>query len=317
VSDLPFDVPVTAGAGAGVRVGAGTLAGLTRRDAVRAAACAHLDRRRRLGRLATVMCVGALALSLLPLVALVVYVVSRGLPALSGGFLVHTPTPEGIPGNGIGNAVVGTLIIVALAMAMAVPVGLAAALFVVERPGRLSGALRLAADVLTGTPSIAIGVFAYLTFVLAFGYSGLAGSFALAVLMLPIMLRADEEAMSTVPDELWEAGLALGSPRARVVRSVVLRSALPGIVTGNLLAMARAIGETAPLIFTIFGSQFFVFRPTAPMAALPLTIYTNATEPYADAQRTAWGTALVLMVLVVLLSVAARAVAAYLHRKAR
>jgi phosphate transport system permease protein len=135
--------------------------------------------------------------------------------------------------------------------------------------------------------------------------------------MLPIMLRANEEAMFTVPDDLWEAGLALGSPRARVVRSVVMRSALPGIVTGNLLAMARAIGETAPLIFTIFGSQFFVFRPTAPMAAMPLTIYTNATQAYPDAQRTAWGTALVLMVLVVVISVAARAVAAHMNRKTK
>jgi phosphate transport system permease protein len=298
-------------------LGEGALDAAARRDTVRATARDHLARRRRRGRLATLSCTCALVLSLVPLVALVGYVISRGLPALSGGFLVHAPTPEGIPGNGIGNAIVGTLIILAIAMAMAVPVGLATALFVVERPGKLSGALRFGADVLTGAPSIAIGVFAYVTFVLAFGYSGLAGSFALAVLMLPIMLRADEEAMFTVPDDLWEAGLALGSPRARVVRSVVLRSALPGIVTGNLLAVARAIGETAPLIFTIFGSQFFVFRPTSPMAAMPLTIYSSATQPYADAQRTAWGTALVLMVLVVLLSVAARAVAASLHRKAR
>jgi phosphate transport system permease protein len=292
-------------------------AGVARRHAVRSATRRHLARRRHLGRLATVLCAGALCISLVPLVALVGYVISRGLPALSAGFLVHTPTPEGIPGNGIGNAIVGTLIIVALAMAMAVPVGLATALFVVERPGKLSATLRFGADVLTGAPSIAIGVFAYVTFVLAFGFSGLAGSFALAVLMLPIMLRANEEAMSTVPGELWEAGLALGSPRARVVRSVVLRSALPGIVTGNLLAMARAIGETAPLIFTIFGSQFYVFRPTAPMAAMPFTIYDNATQAYPDAQRTAWGTALVLMVLVVVLSIAARAVASRLHRRAR
>ncbi|HYA68807.1 MAG TPA: phosphate ABC transporter permease PstA [Acidimicrobiales bacterium] len=288
-----------------------------RREAVRTGARRRLARRRLVGKMAVGACAVALCLSLVPLVALVVYVVSRGLPALSGGFLVHTPTPEGIPGNGIGNAIVGTVIIVAVAMAVAVPVGLAAALFVVERPGRLSGALRFAADVLTGAPSIAIGVFAYAVFVVAFGYSGLAGSFALAVLMLPIMLRVDEEAMFGVPDDLWEAGLALGSPRARVVRSVVLRSALPGIVTGNLLAMARAIGETAPLIFTIFGSQFYVWRPTAPMAAMPLTIYTNATQAYPDAQRTAWGTALVLMALVVILSVAARAVAAHLNRKAR
>jgi phosphate transport system permease protein len=290
-----------------------------RRDFVRRTVLRSLARRRLWGRVASSLCVVTLCISLVPLIALVGYIVSRGLPALSGGFLVNAPTPEGIPGNGIGigNVIVGTVIIVGLAMAMAVPVGLGAALFVVERPGKLSGTLRFAADVLTGAPSIAIGVFAYAVFVVTFGYSGLAGSFALAVLMLPIMLRANEEAMFTVPDELWEAGLALGSPRARVVRSVVLRFALPGIVSGNLLAMARAIGETAPLIFTIFGSQFFVFRPTAPMAAMPLTIYTNATQAYPDAQRTAWGTALVLMVLVVVLSVAARALAAHLNRKTR
>ena len=293
------------------------LAAVVRRDLVRETARRSLARRRLAGRVATSLCTVALCVSLVPLVALIAYVVSRGLPALSGGFLVHTPTPEGIPGNGIGSAIVGTLVIVGLAMAMAVPVGLAASLFVVERPGRLSGVLRFVANVLTGAPSIAIGVFAYAVFVVNFGYSGLAGSFALAVLMLPIMVRVNEEAMLTVPDDLWEAGLALGSPRARVVRSVVIRSALPGIVTGNLLAMARAIGETAPLIFTIFGSQFFVFRPTSPMSAMPLTIYSNATQAYPDAQQTAWGTALVLMVLVVILSIAARMVAAHLNRKTR
>jgi phosphate transport system permease protein len=292
-------------------------AAATRRDLVRDTARRSLARRRLAGRVAASLCIAALCISLVPLIALVSYIVSRGLPALGGGFLVHAPTPEGIPGNGIGNAIVGTIIIVAMAMAMAVPVGLAAALFVVERPGKLSGTLRFCADVLTGAPSIAMGVFAYGVIVVNFGYSGLAGSFALAVLMLPIMLRANEEAMFTVPDDLWEAGLALGSPRARVVRSVVLRSALPGIVTGNLLAMARAVGETAPLIFTIFGSQFFVLRPTAPMQAMPLTIYDDATQAYADVQQTAWGTALVLMVLVVILSVAARLVAGYLNRKTR
>ena len=290
-------------------------AAAARRDLVRDTARRSLARRRLAGRVAASLCIAALCISLVPLIALVSYIVSRGLPALGGGFLVHAPTPEGIPGNGIGNAIVGTIIIVA--MAMAVPVGLAAALFVVERPGKLSGTLRFCADVLTGAPSIAMGVFAYGVIVVNFGYSGLAGSFALAVLMLPIMLRANEEAMFTVPDDLWEAGLALGSPRARVVRSVVLRSALPGIVTGNLLAMARAVGETAPLIFTIFGSQFFVLRPTAPMQAMPLTIYDDATQAYADVQQTAWGTALVLMVLVVILSVAARLVAGYLNRKTR
>jgi len=288
-----------------------------RRDLVRDTARRSLARRRLAGRVAASLCTTALCISLVPLIGLVTYIVSRGLPALSLGFLVHTPTPEGIPGNGIGNAIVGTVVIVVLAMAMAVPVALATALFVVERPGKLSGTLRFAADVLTGAPSIAIGVFAYAIIAANFGYSGFAGAFALAVLMLPIMLRADEEAMFTVPDELWEAGLALGSPRSRVVRSVVLRGALPGIVTGNLLAMARAIGETAPLIFTIFGSSFYVLNPTKPTDAMPLAILNNATQAYPDAQRTAWGTALVLMVLVVILSVAARSVAGYLNRKTR
>jgi len=288
-----------------------------RRDLVRDTARRSLARRRLAGRVAASLCTIALCISLVPLIGLVTYIVSRGLPALSLGFLVHTPTPEGIPGNGIGNAIVGTVVIVVLAMAMAVPVALATALFVVERPGKLSGTLRFAADVLTGAPSIAIGVFAYAIIAANFGYSGFAGAFALAVLMLPIMLRADEEAMFTVPDELWEAGLALGSPRSRVVRSVVLRGALPGIVTGNLLAMARAIGETAPLIFTIFGSSFYVLNPTKPTDAMPLAILNNATQAYPDAQRTAWGTALVLMVLVVILSVAARSVAGYLNRKTR
>ncbi len=291
--------------------------GAVRRDLIRRATGRRIWRRRRFSHVATALCVVAMCLSLTPLVSLLGYIVARGLPAISFGFLVHTPTPIGVPGNGIGNAIVGTVIIVGLAMVMAVPVGVAAALFVVEHPGRLSGTLRFAADVLTGTPSIAIGVFAYAVIALNFGFSALAGSFALAVLMLPIMLRANEEAMFGVPAELWEAGLALGSRRSRVVRSVVLRSALPGMVTGNLLAMARAVGETAPLIFTIFGSQFYALRPTAPMAALPLTIYSDATQPFPAAQQTAWGAALVLVVLVVVVSAAARVVSARLNRKAR
>ncbi|HMK99031.1 MAG TPA: phosphate ABC transporter permease PstA [Acidimicrobiales bacterium] len=296
-----------------------TLSGpqLSQRELVRATAERRIGRRRVRSRLATAACAVTVCLSLAPLVSLIAYIIDRGARTLSLGFLVHTPKPIFVPGNGIGNAIVGTLIIVGLAMAMAVPVGLAASLFVMEGPRRLSGTIRFAADVLSGTPSIAIGVFAYAVIVLTIGYSGLAGSFALAVLMLPIMVRADEEAMAAVPAELWEAGLALGTRRGRIVRSVVLRSALPGIVTGNLLAMARAIGETAPLIFTIFGSQFYALRPTAPMSAMPLVIYTDATEPFKSAQATAWGTALVLLVLVVVVSVAARAVAAVMTRKAR
>jgi phosphate transport system permease protein len=253
-------------------------------------------------------------------VALVAYTTSRGLHALSWTFLSHTPTPPGIPGGGISNAIVGSVIIVGIAAAIAVPVGTMCALFLVERRGRLAGALRFAADVLTGVPSIALGIFAYAVFVgpHILSYSGLVGSFALAVLMVPIVIRASEAAMRGVPRDLWEGGLALGVRRSRVVRSVVLRGALPGLVTANLLAVARAVGETAPLLFTVLGgSTLFATNPLQPMGALSLTIYSNGTQPYPAAQQIAWGTAFVLLSLVLVLSVVSRVVSARLNRQAR
>src|ERR1019366_7489735 len=181
------------------------------------------------------------------------------------------------------------------AVVMAVPIGTMCALFLVERRGRLAGALRFAADVLTGVPSIALGIFAYAVLVgpgsLLGHFSGLAGSFALAVLMLPIVVRASEAAMRTVPRDLWEAGLALGVRRSRVVRSVVLRGALPGLVTGNLLAVARAVGETAPLLFTVLGSSVLETNPFQPMDAMPLRILTDGTQANAHLQTVAWATA--------------------------
>jgi len=289
-----------------------------RRDLVRESARRSLVRRRLLGRAAIVLCVVAVAVSLAPLVALVAYTTSRGIHALSWTFLTHIPTPPGIPGGGVSNAIVGTVIIVGVAVAMAVPVGIMAALFLVERTGRIASALRFAADVLTGVPSIAVGAFAVAVFVDPFDhYSGLVGSFALATLMLPIVIRANEAAMRSVPRDLWEAGLALGVRRSRVVRSVVLRGALPGLVTGNLLAVSRAVGETAPLLFTIFGSGFLVANPTQPMQALPLTIFTDGTSAQPSSQLIAWGSAFVLLVLVLVLSVVARVVSARLNRQAR
>jgi len=307
VSDTVFAVdPDAAGA-----IGA-------RRDLVRESARRSLVRRRLVGRGAIVLCVAAVAVSLAPLVALVAYTTSRGIHALSWSFLTHAPTPPGIPGGGISNAIVGTVIIIGVAIAMAVPVGMTAALFLVERRGPVANALRFAADVLTGVPSIAVGIFAFSVLVAPFDhYSGLVGSFALAALMLPIVIRANEAAMRSVPRDLWEAGLALGVRRARVVRSVVLRGALPGLVTGNLLAVSRAVGETAPLLFTIFGSQFFVTNPTQPMNALPFTIFIDGTSAQSSAQLIAWGAALVLLVLVLVLSVVARIVSARLNRQAR
>jgi len=293
----------------------------TRRALVRESARRSLARRRIIGRTAIVLCVVAVGISLAPLVALVAYTTSRGIRALSWGFLTHVPTPPGIPGGGISSAIVGSVIIVGLATAMAVPVGTMCALFLVERRGHIAGAVRFAADVLTGVPSIALGIFAYAVLVgpgsLIGHFSGLAGSFALAVLMLPIVIRASEAAMRAVPRDLWEAGLALGVRRSRVVRSVVLRGALPGLVTGNLLAVARAVGETAPLFVTVLGSTLVVTNPLQPMGALSLTIFGDGTQPYPAAQQIAWGTAFVLLTLVLFLSVVARVVSARLNRQAR
>jgi phosphate transport system permease protein len=191
---------------------------------------------------------------------------------------------------------------------MAAPIGLLCALYLYERAGRLSGSLRFSADVLSGVPSIVIGIFAYEVVVRPMHHaSGLAASIALAILMLPIMVRADEEAIRSVPVDLQEAGAALGAPRWRVVRSVVLRGSLPGLVAGNLLALARSIGETAPLLFTL----------ASPTFAMTLLIYTDGEQPYASSQQTAWATALVLLSAVLALSILARIIAWSLTRRAR
>jgi phosphate transport system permease protein len=279
-----------------------------RRQLVRATARRSLRRRRLTGRVYQGLCAVAVLVGLVPLVALIYYVTARGVSVLSIGFLTHAPTPPGIPGGGISTAIEGTAKIVGLALVMAIPVGLFVALFLYERRGRLAGAIRFSADVCTGVPSIIIGIFAYALLVRPLHhFSDLAASFALAVLMLPIMIRADEEAMRTVALDLWEAGIALGARRSSVARSVVLRGALPGMVTGNLLALARAVGETAPLLVTV----------AAPTFAMTLFIYAEGTEAFSAAQQAAAGTAFVLLAFVLLLSIGARAVAWQLTRKAR
>ncbi|MGO8687374.1 MAG: phosphate ABC transporter permease PstA [Candidatus Dormibacteria bacterium] len=277
-----------------------------RRELIQATAERSLLRRRISGRIAQGLCALAALAAVAPLVTLLYYTISRGAGALSWSFLVNAPTPPGVPGGGISTAIVGSAEIVGLALVLAIPISLLTALFLFERSGRIAAALRFGADVLTGVPSIIIGIFAYALLVLPLHqFSTLAAAFALAVLMLPIMIRADEEAMRTIALDLWEAGLALGARRGRVARSVVLRGALPDLVTGNLLAIARAVGETAPLLFTL----------ATPLAAMTLLIYTDGTQAYAVAQQTAWGTALVLLGFVLLLSVVARVTAGRISRR--
>lgn len=278
------------------------------RDVVRSSADRSLQRRRVLGRIGQLACLGMLLLALSPIAAELGYTAFRGVRGLSLAFLTHTPTPPEIPGGGISTAIIGSAEITGLAIVIAIPVSLLAALYLRERPGRISKMVSFGADVFTGIPSIVIGIFAYAVIVRpTHHFSDVAASFAIAVLMTPIMIRANEAALRSVPTDLWEAGIALGARRSSVARRVVVRGALPGLIVGNLLAIARGVGETAPLLFTV----------AAPTAVMTLLIYSDSTQAFASAQQTAWSTALVLLAFVVTLSVLARAIAAILSRNAR
>lgn len=250
------------------------------------------------------------AVALVPLGLVLAFTISKGLPAVSHlEFFTNTERPVGVPGAGVLHAITGTLIIVGIASLAAIPIGVLGGIFLAEYgPGsRWADTSRLACDVLVGTPSIAVGLFAYALFVAPFHhFSGLAGSGALAVLMLPIVIRTTESGVRLIPGGLRESGLALGLARWRVSLQLVLPAAAPGVITGALLAVARASGETAPLLFTGFGNQFLRFDPTQPLAALPLTVYKFALEPYPSLQQQAWGAALVLVALVLIINLASR-----------
>ncbi len=290
-----------------------------RRQVVQATAAESLRRRHAVGRVMRWTCLAAFLITLAPLIMLVGYVIYRGVGALSLDFFTHLPTPEGIPGGGISNALVGTGIIDGIALAMAVPVGLMVAIFLAERTGRLANVLRFGADVLTGLPTILIGLFVAAIIVQPLKhFSAIAASVALAIIMLPIMVRASEEALRTVPDDLWEAGMALGARPSRVVRSVVVRTALPGLVTSNLLALSRAVGETAPILFTVSVFSYTMnTSPLGPMNTLPYVIWQDAQSAFKSQQQQAWGAALVLLVVVLALAIVGRLVASRLTRRAR
>jgi phosphate transport system permease protein len=248
-------------------------------------------------------------LALIPLGLVLVFTITKGLPAvLHPEFFTNVERPVGVPGAGVAHAIAGTLILVGIASVISIPVGILGGIFLAEYGAqRWAGWVRLASDVLIGTPSIAIGLFAYAVFVLPFHhFSGLSGSLALAVLMLPVVMRTTENAVLLVPRGLRESGLALGLPRGRVSLQLIVPAAAAGVITGALLAVARASGETAPLLFTAFGTPFLNLDPTAPLNALPLIVYHNALQPYPQLQDQAWGAALVLIVLVLVINLASR-----------
>jgi phosphate transport system permease protein len=250
----------------------------------------------------------AVVVALLPLFLILFDLVVKGAGSLSADFFTRMPAPAGETGGGVAHAIVGTLIIVGTASLIGLPIGVAAGIYCAEYPGsRLTWVTRFVADVLNGTPSIVVGVFAW-TWIVATQkhFSALAGSAALAMLMIPMVLRTTEEMIKLVPNSLREAALALGYPRWRTSLTIVARTTLPGVVTGSLLAVARIAGETAPLLFTALGSQYMSFDLDEPMAALPLTVFTYATGPYEEWHRYAWAAALVLILVVFILSLGAR-----------
>ena len=264
--------------------------------------------RRALSNVMVGLMLGAVILAVLPLVLILGTLVVKGAGSLNWNFFVRMPVPAGETGGGVAHAIIGTLIIVGTASLIGLPLGIAGGIYCAEYPGsRLAWTTRFLADVMNGTPSIVVGVFAWTWIVAAQKhFSALAGSVALAMLMIPMVMRTTEEMIRLVPNSLREAALALGYPRWRTTLSVVVRTTLPGIVTGSLLAVARISGETAPLLFTALGSQYLNLNPSQPMAALPLVVFTYATGPYEEWHRYAWAAALVLILVVLTLSVGAR-----------
>jgi phosphate transport system permease protein len=255
---------------------------------------------------------GGTLLALVPLAFVLFYVVEKGIGAWSSSFFTTDPTGAflGDPG-GIKSALLGTIELVALAAAIAIPLGIGLAVYLVEYGKRtvFARTVRYFVDVLTGVPSIVFGLFVYIVLILGGGFGGFAawkGSVALALLMFPVVTRASEVVLDTVPDQLREGALALGAPRWRIVGRIVLPTALPGLITGSLLAIARAAGETAPLLFTAFAVNATSFKLNGPMNSLPLQIWNDVRQAQDRLVERAWGSALTLIVLILLLTLPAR-----------
>jgi len=262
----------------------------------------------------TLTCLAA-AIAVVPLIAILIYLLRQGAGALSLDFFTKMPKPVGEPGGGMANAIVGTLILIGIASVVGLPVGIGAGLYLAERRGtRLANLVRFLADVLNGLPSIVMGIFAWQLLVRPIGhFSALAGGAAIGAMMIPLITRTTEEMVRTVPQSLREAALALGYPRWRTSIQIVLRTALGGIVTGVLVAVARVAGETAPLLFTVLGNEFWSTDITQPISALPLQIFTYANSPYDEWHALAWAGALVLIGMVLIISVIARVVTRSRH----
>jgi phosphate transport system permease protein len=258
-------------------------------------------RRTAMNYLVTGLSILATVVVIAPLIAILFYLIYKGASSLNLAFFTHIPAPVGEQGGGMANSIVGSAIVLSLSSLMGIPVGIAAGVYLAEfgRGTTLGNAVRFTADVLNGVPSIVMGIAVYSLIVInQKHFSAFAGGVALAIMMVPTITRTTEEMLATVPHAIREAALGLGVPKWRTAISVSLRTASPGIITGCMLAFARVAGETAPLLFTAFGNQFWSFKLNEPIAALPLQIYVYAISPYDEWHRLAWAGSLVLIVLI-------------------
>lgn len=255
------------------------------------------------------MCVAATFVAIVPLAAVLLYVAQKGAGGLSWDFFTDMPLPVGEVGGGMKHAIVGTLICVGIASAIGIPIGILAGVYLAEFGNNRTGTVvRFSADVMNGIPSITVGIFVYTLVVLSMGhFSALAGGIALSILMIPTVMRTTEEMLRLVPASLREAALALGAPKRRAIVTVALRTAASGIATGVMLAVARVAGETAPLLFTALGNDYFSTEASKPIATLPVQIYNYAVSPYDDWHAKAWAAALVLVFMILVLNLSAKA----------
>jgi phosphate transport system permease protein len=276
-------------------------------------------RRRIVSKIVVGLCGLAVVIALVPLALVFFYVIKQGFASLNWAFFTRMPKPVGEAGGGMANAILGTLFLIVIASIVAIPVGMIAGVYLSEYgKARFATLVRFTADVLNGVPSIVIGIFAYGLAVLpVHRFSALAGGLALGFMMIPIITRTTEELLNLVPSTLREGALALGATRARAAFGVMVPAALPGILTGILLALARIAGETAPLLFTSFNNRYFSTRLDQPIASLTVQVFTYAISPYDDWHRQAWAGALVLVMLVFTFSVLARVVTRRLERMHR
>ncbi|HTS43547.1 MAG TPA: phosphate ABC transporter permease PstA [Puia sp.] len=241
----------------------------------------------------------------IPLIAILAYIIQAGITKINWNFLTNIPKPVGETGGGIVNALVGSVIIILVASVIAIPIGILTGVYLSEnRKSTLAYWCRLCIDVLQGVPSIVVGIVAYFWLVKPLGgFSALSGSVALAIMMLPIVVRSTEETLKLLPDSLKEAAFALGMPFHRVILKVIIPCGISGILSGAILSVARIAGETAPLLFTAFGNPYLTTNITKPMHSLPLLIFNYATSPYNDWHDLAWGASVILLVFVLLLNI--------------